>query len=128
MLKQQELFPPSTKSTIEIDSNHPLVQITWRIDWPALMALVKEIRAKKVKNGAGRPPHLRALTGAVILMGTRRISYRDAEDQIRYYAPARFLCGLTETRWTPDFTTIQDFTEMLGEDGLRQINQFAVQM
>jgi molybdopterin converting factor small subunit len=61
-------------------------------------------------------------------MATRKLTYRDAEDLIRYYAPARYLCGLTETEWTPDFTTIQDFTELMGEEGIKLINQYVVQM
>jgi hypothetical protein len=40
--------------------------------------------------------------------------------------PARYLCGLTETDWTPDFTTIQDFAQLLGEDGCRLINEAVV--
>jgi IS5 family transposase len=64
----------------------------------------------------------------MLLMATRKLSYREAEDLIRYYAPARYLCGLTETEWTPDFTTIQDFTELMGEEGIKLINQQVVQM
>src|SRR2546427_81366 len=64
----------------------------------------------------------------MLLMATKRMSYRDAEDQIRYYAPARYLCGLTETDWTPDFTTIQDFTELMGEEGIGLINEYAVEL
>src|SRR5208283_2400497 len=56
------------------------------------------------------------------------LTYREAEDLIRYYAPARYLCGLTETQWTPDFTTIQDFTELMGEEGIKLINQHVVQI
>lgn len=123
---QVELFERSKKPVIPIEPNHRLVQLTDQLDWIELEQIVEEIRRGKLKNAAGRPPHLRALTGAVLLMATRRMTYRDAEDQIRHYAPARYLCGLTETEWTPDFTTIQDFTELMGEDGLRRINQFAV--
>jgi len=61
-------------------------------------------------------------------MATRKLTYREAEDQIRYYAPARYLCGLTETTWTPDFTTIQDFTELMGEEGIKLINQYVVEL
>src|SRR6185295_9537225 len=64
--------------------------------------------------------------GAVVLMSTRRMTYREAEDQIRHYGPARYLCGLADSDWTPDFTTIQDFVKLLGEDGLRRLNEFAV--
>ena len=87
----------------------------------------KKIRAKKLKNAAGRPPHLRATLGALTLMAIRRVPYREAEEQIRYYAPARYLCGLTETDWTPDFTTIQDFAQLMGEDGVRLINESVVE-
>src|SRR5260370_1341244 len=64
----------------------------------------------------------------MLLMATRKMSYRDAEDQIRYYAPARYLCGLTETDWTHAFPTIQDFTELMGEEGLGLINEYAVEL
>jgi IS5 family transposase len=86
----------------------------------------EKVRAKKLKNAAGRPPNLRATLGALTLMAIRKMPYREAEEQIRYYAPARYLCGLTETDWTPDFTTIQDFAQLLGEDGLRLINEAVV--
>jgi hypothetical protein len=54
-------------------------------------------------------------------------AYREVEEQIRYYAPARYLCGLTETNWTPDFTTIQDFAQLMGEDGVKLINEGVVE-
>jgi hypothetical protein len=86
-----------------------------------------KIREKKLKNAAGRPPHLRATLGALTLMALRRLPYREVEEQIRYYAPARYLCGLTETDWTPDFTTIQDFAQLMGEDGVKLINEGVVE-
>jgi IS5 family transposase len=54
------------------------------------------------------------------------MTYRDSEDQIRYYAPARYLCGLTETDWSPDANTIQDFEQLLGQEGIRQVNEYVV--
>ena len=53
------------------------------------------------------------MTGAVLFRATRRMTYRVTEDQIRHYAPARYLCGLTETEWTPDANTM---VGMLAED------------
>src|SRR5438093_431499 len=117
--RQSELFPRSKRPTIPIEATHRLVLLTDQVDWSDLEARAEGIRLSKLKNGAGRPPHLRALLGAMLLMATRRMTYRETEDQIRHYAPARYLCGLTETEWTPDFTTIQDFTELMGEEGLR---------
>jgi hypothetical protein len=54
------------------------------------------------------------------------MTYRDTDDQIRHYAPARYLCGLTETDWTPDANTIQDFEQLLGEDGVKKLNEHVV--
>ncbi len=125
--RQAELFSRSMRSVIPIAKNHRLVQMTDEIDWTELLELVESIRRSKVKSDAGRPPHLRALTGALVLRATRRMPYRETEDQIQYYAPARYLCGLTETEWTPDANKIQDFEQLLGEDGIRRINEYVVQ-
>jgi len=128
MPRQPELLPRSKTPTIAIADNHRLVQIAETLDWDELQQRVQEIRLAKLKNGAGQPPHLRATLGAMVLMATRKLTYREAEDLIQYYAPARYLCGLTESNWTPDFTTIQDFTELMGEKGIKLINQHVVHM
>jgi len=124
--RQAELFPRSKRPVIAIEDNHRLVQMTNEIDWTELQELVESIRRSKVKSDAGRPPHLRALTGALVFRATRKMTIRETEDQIQYYAPARYLCGLTETEWTPDANTIQDFEQLLGEDGIRRINEYVV--
>jgi hypothetical protein len=126
--RQGELFSPGLRPSIALDKDHPLLRMTDEVDWTDLEERAEQIRAKKLKSPAGRPPHLRVMLGAVVLMSTRRLSYRDAEDQIRYYAPARYVCRLTETDWTPDFTTIQDFTELMGEEGMRLINESVVRL
>src|SRR5579863_2829870 len=124
--RQPELFARSTRPVIAIEKHHRLVRLTHELDWTELEEVVEEIRARKLKNAAGRPPHLRALIGAVVFRATRRITYRETEDQIRHYAPARYLCGLTETEWSPDANTIQDFEELLGEDGMKRLNEYVV--
>jgi hypothetical protein len=111
---------------IEIAPTHRLVMITEETDWTELEDLVQAIRRSKLKNEAGRPPHLRALIGALVFRALRKMTYRDTEDQIRHYAPARYLCGLTETDWTPDANTIQDFEQLLGEDGVKKVNEHVV--
>jgi len=126
--RQRELFPLSRKPAIAVDPEHPLVRITELLDWDELLDKVEEIRAARVKSRAGRPPHLRALLGAVILRATKKMTFRDAEDQVRYYAPARYLCGLSESDWTPDHDTIHEFTQSLGEDGIKVINEYVVKL
>ncbi len=128
MPRQPDLLPRSKSPTIPVADNHRLVQIADTLDWEELQQRAQQIRLAKLKNAAGQPPHLRATLGAMVLMATRKLTYREAEDLIQYYAPARYLCGLTETSWTPDFTTIQDFTELMGEQGINLINQYVVHL
>jgi hypothetical protein len=125
--RQSELFARSKKPIITVADNHRLAVMAEEIDWTALLELIQAIRMSKLKNAAGRPPNLRALAGALVLRATRKMTYRDTEDQIRYYAPARYLCGLTETEWTPDANTIQDFEQLMGEEGVGLINEFVVE-
>jgi len=124
--RQPDLIPRSKRPTIPIDPNHRLVLLADEIDWTELEERVEEVRMSKLKSAAGRPPHLRALTGALLLKATRDMTWREAEDLIRYYAPARYLCGLTETEWSPDHTTLHDFAVLLGEEGVKLINEYAV--
>ena len=126
--KQLELIPRSKNPLLVLDSNHRLVLLTDALDWLELEAKAQDIRRKKLKSRAGRPPNLRALLGAVIFMSMRRVPYRDAEDLLRHYAPARYLCDLTESTWTPDFTTIHNFTKLMGPLGLAELNEMAVKM
>jgi len=125
--RQPDLIPRSKQPTIPLPDNHPIVVLIDTLDWTEMQARAERIRARKLKNAAGRPPHLRATLGALTLMAIRRLPYREVEEQIRYYAPARYLCGLTETDWTPDFTTVQDFAQLMGEDGVRLINEAVVE-
>ena len=125
--RQPELFARSKRPTIPIEPNHRLVELADSLDWTELEVRAEAIRASKLKNGAGRPPHLRALLGAMVLRATRYVPYRVLEDQIRHYAPARYLCALTETEWSPDHNTLHDFIELMGEDGTRLINEYVVE-
>lgn len=125
---QAELIPRSRKPTIPIDPSHQLVVLGDELNWDELLGVVEEIRAGHVKSNAGRPPHLRALVGALLLKATRDLTFREAEDLIRYYAPARYLCGLTETEWSPDHNTVHDFEALLGEEGVRLVNEYVVKL
>src|SRR6266852_2874459 len=124
--RQPDLFPRSKTPKIPIEENHRLVLLTDQTDWTELEERAEVIRLSKVKNAAGRPPHLRTNLGAMMLKATRDMTWRELEDQVRHYAPARYLCGLTETDWTPDFTTVHDFAVLLGEDGVKLINEYVV--
>jgi hypothetical protein len=125
---QPELFPRSTRPTISVDLNHRLAVLERTLDWTELEERAQLIRSMKLKSAAGSPPHLRALNGAMVLGAGRSMSYREVEDQIRHYAPARLLCGLTETDWTPDHNTIHGYAMLLGPEGMQLFNEYAVEL
>ena len=124
--RQSELFQPSQRAAVAIEPTHRLVMLADTLDWDEILDVVEEIRATKLKNNAGRPPRLRALVGAVLLKATRDMTLREAEDLIRHYAPARYLCGLMDTDWSPDHNTLHDFEKLLGEEGVRRLNEYVV--
>jgi hypothetical protein len=82
--RQPDLICRSKRPTIPISEDHRLVQMTDTLDWTELEDRAQQIRSCKLKNAAGRPPHLRATLGAMLLMATRKLAYREAEDLIRY--------------------------------------------
>lgn len=98
------------------------------IDWNYLIQIVEEQREKSIKNGAGRKPHLRILLGAVIVRVIESCTLRKTEDMIQHYGPARILCNLRWSIWTPNFRTLSDFEIMLGADGLAKINAYILKV
>ncbi len=114
--------------TIAVDPEHPLIQLEQSLDWEEVLDFVEDLRRERVKSPAGRRPHLRALTGAVLMGSVMKHTYRFEADLIRHFGPARYLCGLTETDWSPAKSTLWDFMKLLGEDGLRELNEFVVKM
>lgn len=119
-------MPTSIKAVVEVAEDHELVQLARSLDWIELERAAAAIREQKVKGPGGRIPHLRVMLGAMALMALRRKTYRETEDQLRYYVPARYLCDLMDTSWTPDFTTLQDFAELMGEEGMEALNEAVV--
>jgi IS5 family transposase len=110
-------------ATITIKDKHELVQLTELVSWPELIETAQDIRVSKVKAVVGPEPHYRELLGAIALMSVRQITYRQAEDLIAHYAPARYLCNLMDSAWNPDHITIFEFTQMMGPEGMDIFNK-----
>lgn len=119
---QRPLFKPSTKVKIVLNENHDLVQLTKITPWDSLVLLAMNIRSDKVKKESGPQPHYRQLLGAVALMAVKGLTYRETEDLIAHYAPARYLCDLMDSDWNIDHVTIFEFCQMLGANGMERIN------
>jgi hypothetical protein len=114
------------QTNISIKPGHDLVRIADTMPWPDMIEIAINCRASKVKALVGPDPHYRELLGAVVLMAVRQITYRQAEDLIAHYAPARYLCGLMDSTWQPDHITIFEFTQMLGMAGMESLNKIAL--
>ncbi len=84
-------------------------------------------REKTRKRLTGVESRYRQLLGALVLMATRGCNYRDAEDLISFYAPARYLCDLMNSDIGLDHVTIFEFTEMFGPTGMESINKVILQ-
>lgn len=110
-------------ANIIIKDQHELVQMADTVPWSELIDTAIDVRAMRVKGFSGPRPHYRELLGAVALMSVRNITYRQAEDLIAHYAPARYLCNLMDSTWQPDHITIFEFTQMLGPEGMDMINK-----
>ena len=82
---------------ISIKEKHELLRLADLTPWPDLIEAAQGIRASKVKALVGPEPHYRELLGAIALMSARQITYRQAEDLIAHYAPARYLCNLMDS-------------------------------
>ena len=119
---QDSLFDPPEQVKISVNQTHELVRLTHLIPWGTLITLAMEIRSKQVKRESGPQPHYRQLLGALALIAVRNLNYREAEDQIAHYAPARYLCDLMDSDWCIDHVTIFDFGKMLGSEGIQAIN------
>ncbi len=121
--KQMSLLSPGKIAEVHLREDHELVQITELLDWDELILMAMNCRSAKVKKETGPQPRYRELLGAVVLMSVKGFDYRQAEDMIAHYVPARYLCDLMDSTWQPDHVTIFDFTTMLGPEGMDSINQ-----
>lgn len=127
-LRQLRLFGTSQKTIpIAIDCEHPMVRLADVLEWDILIEIAEKRREKVIISAAGAKPHLRANVGAVVVRAMKSCDLRSTEDLIRNYLPARYLCDLHESDWTPDFRTLSDFEIMLGEEGLNEVNIHVLQ-
>lgn len=108
---------------IVIDPAHPMVRLTHEIDWYMLEEIAQERRSQIYKSPRGPQPNYRANCGAVVVRSLKSTDLRTTEDLVRNYLPARYMCGLQNSHWTPDHDTIWEFETMLGEEGISLFNR-----
>lgn len=123
MWQEQSLFKKPAAVTLTINKNHPLVKLSDVLQWSKMIEIAMQRREQAKIALSGPPPQYRQLLGSLVLMSVRNLNYRDTEDLIANYAPARYLCDLLDSSWTPDHATIFHFNKMLGVAGMQQINE-----
>lgn len=119
LLDQQETFLP-----VSVSSDHEMIILSKVLDWDLMQAIGEVSREKVVKSTRGLKPHYRALNGAMVVRTLRNSNFRSTEDLIRHYNPARFLCDLHNSAWTPDHVAIWEYEGMLGESGLQEMTDY----
>lgn len=121
--QEQTLFAKPQKAVIRVSNDHQLIVLAKVLNWQAMINVAAKCRETNRKTLSGPEPRYRQLLGAVVLMAVRGCQYRDAEDLISNYAPARYLCDLMDSDIGIDHVTIFEFTQMLGAAGMAQINE-----
>jgi hypothetical protein len=123
-MKQIPLLTNSESAiALALDLNHPMIRLTNQIDWQLLEEIARERRQLGIQSTRGLQPNYRANCGAVVVRSLKSTDLRSTEDLVRNYLPARYMCDLHNSHWTPDHNTIWEFECMLGEEGLSLFNQ-----
>jgi hypothetical protein len=120
--QNNSLFDAPKVVELPVNKEHELMKLSDATNWSEMISIAMEARASSRKTLSGPAPKYRSLLGALVLMATKNIGYRDAEDFIANYVPARYLCDLLDSTWTPDHVTIFEFIQMLGPSGVERIN------
>lgn len=107
---------------IPVGPEHPMARLNQVLPWESLLEIASRHRKLKCLRLVGRKPHLREMLGATVVRIVESCTLRKASDLMAHYAPARLLCGLQDSGWTPNFRTLSDFEILLGADGLSEIN------
>ena len=123
LLGQQEQFMP-----VSVQEAHEMVILSKALDWDLMQVIGEANRDKIVTSNRGLKPHYRALNGAIVVRTMKGSNYRATEDLIRNYNPARYLCDLQNSRWTPDHVAIWEYEGMLGESGMQELTDYILRM
>ena len=122
------VLPKNNQISIKINPEHPLLILLAAIDWDRLIIIIKNAREVNGKQNRGPDPHYRELAGALLVMAIRSCTLRDAMELIQHHAIFRLYCNLENSTWTPNFRTIHDFIKSLGEEGLKRVNEYVLEV
>lgn len=120
--QERSLFSAPSTATIEVQKDHELVKLADSLPWREMITIAMKRREKVKKALSGREPRYRQLLGAIALMAVKGVNFREAEDLIRNYVPARYLCDLLDSPMDLDHVSIFEFSQMIGPEGMEALN------
>lgn len=111
------------RTMISLETNHRLVVLCKTIPWDELMerAVPTLYQERGISVDIGRRLNLRAHLGIYILQSVHGWTDRWSEEMLRFYVPARLLCGLLDSTESLDRTSIEDFRNRFGQQGAQLI-------
>ena len=121
--QDQSLFSKPNAATIPVQKNHELVMLADSLPWRNMITVAMKRRETVRKTLTGPEPRYRPLLGAMALMAVKGVNSREAEDLIRNYVPARYLCDLLDSSIDLDHVSIFEFSQMIGPQGMEALNQ-----
>ncbi len=125
-INQSSLFSKSPQLSVIVGESSKYRILSEELPWGKLAETANEFRARTINIENGRPLNLRAHLGAYITQSMNNLTDRMTEDQIRYHAGVRLLCGLEESSQSIDHTSIEKFRNSLGKEGAEALNQTIV--
>lgn len=124
---QPSLFSSSATISIDVPTGSRYRILSDNLPWVELAEVANRHRAKTRDINNGAPLDLRLHLGAHIAQGMNDLTDRFSEDQVRYHAGIRILCGIADSTQTIDHTSIETFRSSLGKDGVAEINKIIVE-
>jgi hypothetical protein len=121
--QDDSLFVKPEETTIAVQKSHELVKLTDSLPWHEMISIAMKRRETVKKSLTGPEPRYRQLLGAIALMAVKGVNFREAEDLIRNYVPARYLCDLLDSPMEIDHVSIFEFSQMIGPEGMEALNR-----
>ncbi len=122
------VLPKNNQISIPINRKDPHLILFATIDWDRLIQIIRNARELNGKQNRGPDPHYRELAGALLVLALESCTLRKAMNLIQYHIVYRIICNLQNSSWTPDFRTIHDFVKSLGEEGLKRVNEYFLEV
>ena len=124
---QKSLFSSLATISIDVQTGSRYRILSDSLPWPKIAEVANRHRAKTRDISNGAPLDLRLHLGILIAQGMNDLTDRFSEDQVRYHAGVRILCGIADSTKTIDHTSIETFRNSLGKAGVAEINKIIIE-